>query len=59
MDERDGHIGEKMKTVGEKRVFQIEKAGAHPSEGYPCRVDVVGGGRVRAVLERWGYGMKV
>ncbi|KAH9863977.1 hypothetical protein J1614_009910 [Plenodomus biglobosus] len=30
-----------MNTVYGNRVYQTEKAGTHPSEGYPCRVDVL------------------
>jgi cytochrome P450 len=29
-----------MNTVHEDRVYQTEKAGTHPSEGYPCRVEL-------------------
>ncbi|KAF1951142.1 cytochrome P450 [Byssothecium circinans] len=30
-----------MNTVYGDRVYQTEKAGTHPSEGYPCRVEVL------------------
>ncbi|CAG8953598.1 hypothetical protein HYFRA_00010057 [Hymenoscyphus fraxineus] len=33
-----------MKEVRGDRAYQTEKAGTHPSDGYPCRVSVLGGG---------------
>ena len=34
--------GKEANTVKGNRAFQTEKAGAHPSEGYPCRMGLVG-----------------
>ncbi|KAF2010892.1 putative cytochrome P450 [Aaosphaeria arxii CBS 175.79] len=35
-------VREEVRTVRGDRVYQTEKAGTHPSEGYPCRVEVLG-----------------
>ncbi|KAF2661117.1 cytochrome P450 [Lophiostoma macrostomum CBS 122681] len=32
---------DRIDTVRGDRVFQTEKAGTHPSDGYPCRVDML------------------
>ena len=29
-------------TVDGERAYPVDKAGSHPSDGYPCRVEVVG-----------------
>ena len=36
--QRIGLTGSKIQTVNGSRVFQTERAGTHPSAGYPCRV---------------------
>lgn len=36
-----GGKGEEMNTVNGSRVFQADSAGSHPSEGYPCQVEVL------------------
>ncbi|ORX89938.1 cytochrome P450 [Clohesyomyces aquaticus] len=33
-----GFKHEQLKTLNGDRAFQTEKAGAHPSDGYPCRI---------------------
>ena len=30
--------GKTVKTVRGERAYQIEKGGAHPADGFPCRV---------------------
>jgi len=36
-----GLVGEKCKTVMGERAYQTSLAGAHPADGYPCRVTLV------------------
>ena len=37
----------KVRTYRGERAYQIEEGAAHPSEHYPCRVAIRGGGQVR------------
>ncbi|EPE37167.1 Cytochrome P450 [Glarea lozoyensis ATCC 20868] len=38
---RSGIWGKDINTVNGDRAYQTEKAGTHPSDGYPCRVELV------------------
>ncbi|KAF2475930.1 cytochrome P450 [Lindgomyces ingoldianus] len=35
-----GVLKEPLKTVNGERAYQTEKAGTHPADGYPCRVEM-------------------
>lgn len=36
-----GMNGEECKEVKGERAYQTSRSGAHPADGYPCRVDFV------------------
>jgi hypothetical protein len=40
---RVGLKSEEIKTVMGERAYQTSRAGAHPADGYPCRVALVNG----------------
>lgn len=41
MARRVGLVGEDIKTVMGERAYQSSRPGAHPADGYPCRVSLV------------------
>ena len=36
-----GDEGKEVKEVKGERAYQTSRSGAHPADGYPCRVDFV------------------